>query len=47
MFGRNDNPCGYDALLITLLFGNDLVHFPIYNWGFCTKLLVKKISKCF
>jgi len=21
MFGRNDNPCGYDTLLITLLLG--------------------------
>ena len=28
MFGRNDNPCGYNTLLITLLLGNNLVHFP-------------------
>jgi len=26
LFGRNNNPCGYDTLLITLLLGNDLVH---------------------
>jgi len=26
LVGKNDNPCGYDTLLIFLLLGNNLVH---------------------